>query len=115
MKLFFSLSMLTGLTLATNAFAMPADFVGTWVNVNSATKGIIRAVITPDMNIRMYGASTPIPCDNGIAPITTYGRNVSDVNHRAGLAKYDFSFKEVNVALKLSGSQYLNIEHYNIF
>ncbi len=111
----FFLTMCSGLIITTSAYAMPADFIGTWVNVYPGTRGIVRAVITPDMNIRMYGACSPTPCDNGLAPITTYGRSVSDLNHRAAIAKYDFSFKEVDVVLKLNGRSFLNLEHFNKF
>ncbi len=41
-------------TLVSPAFAAPADFVGTWVNTNSNTRGITRVVVTTGANGDLY-------------------------------------------------------------
>lgn len=100
---------------ATSAFAFPANFIGLWKNTNPSSNGIVKIFITPGLTIRTFGACTPTLCDHGPRPLTTYGKNISDPNHRAGTAQYHFSFKEVVMTLKLVGSQRLHFEHFNQF
>jgi hypothetical protein len=105
----------TSSLISTSAFAMPADFVGTWQNINPNTRGIVKVVIAPDMSMHMWGACTPTPCDNGTAPLTTFGTTVTDTNHRAATAHYKFSFKDVGTVVKLPSMHMLMLEHFNKF
>lgn len=117
MKSILQKSILIGAILLSTSqvFAYPVNFIGVWKNVNPNTKGIVSFTVTPGLNIRMYGACTPLPCDNGTVPLTTFGANVSDLNHRSGLAHYFFSFKKVGVILKLNSSKNITLDHFNQF
>jgi hypothetical protein len=105
-----------GLTLlSTSAFAYPINFVGIWKNTNPNTRGIVRIVITPDLKMRMFGACTPTPCDNGQTQLITFGKTVTDLNHKAAMGFYDLTFKHVATAVKIINSHKLTFEHYNQF
>ncbi len=97
------------------ASAWPAQFIGAWKNVNPNSGGIIRLEIGPGMQLRAFGSCTPTPCNHGLTPLTTYGTSVTDANHRAATAGYNFSFKNVIMTMKLSGAWHLNMEHWNKF
>ena len=97
------------------AHAMPSDFVGTWTNLNPSTRGIVKVVITPGLQIRNFGACTPTLCDMGAVNMITYGNNVSDLNHKYATAHYDMSFKKVEVIAKLTGNKIMTVEAFNRF
>src|SRR5262245_8595110 len=81
----------------TPAHATPAQFIGTWINTDSATRGIVRLQITQGVHglgVQVFGACVPSPCDWGLAGLTTYGNNVSDPDHKFGTAAYSFDFKQ---------------------
>jgi hypothetical protein len=101
--------------IASNVYSMPVDFVGKWKNINAGTRGVVQIEVAPDMSMHMWGACTPTPCDNGITPLVTFGKDVSDLNHRVAMGHYKYNFKEVGVVLKLSGRQRLSLEHFNKF
>lgn len=117
MKYSFKSTLVTGAILlsTSQAFAYPVNFIGIWKNVNPSTRGIVRIVITPGLNMRMFGACTPVPCDNGVTPLTTFGANVSDLNHRAGVAHYNLNFKKVGTTLKLLTKKKMSFDHFNQF
>lgn len=100
---------------STSAFAYPVNFIGVWKNLNPNSNGIVKVVITPGLTFRAFGSCTPVLCDHGPTPLVTYGKTISDSNHRAGTAQYHFSFKDVIMTIKLIGTQRLNLEHYNKF
>lgn len=115
-RIFFSSLLFTLLTWS--AQAAPQDFVGTWVNTNSHANGIIRLVISKSGDnyyIRAFGKCTPNPCDFGMVPLWTYGKSISDWNHKAATAHYDFSFKDVELVAKLTSRTRLYLEDYNRF
>lgn len=97
------------------AFAYPVNFIGVWKNINPNTRGIVSIIVTPGLNMRMFGACTPVPCDNGITSLTTFGANISDLNHRAAVGHYNFSFKKVGTILKLLTNKKMSFEHFNQF
>jgi len=107
--------LLTVICASSSLYAYPLNFVGIWKNTNPQTRGIVRLVITPDLNMRMYGACSPIPCDNGISKLISFGKTVTDVNHKAAIAHYDMTFKKVGVTLKLANNNKITFEHYNQF
>ena len=101
------------------AQAAPAHFLGNWRNVNRSTRNIIQAVITENpanhqLMLRAFGACSPTPCDMGSVPLMTFGRSVSDMNHKVGMAHYNFSFKQVDITIKVSGAYFI-LETYNHF
>ena len=114
-KHLFAISTITVSILTSNAFAYPINFVGNWKNTNPNTRGIVRIVITPDLKMRMFGACTPTPCDNGQTQLITFGKTVTDLNHKAALGFYDLNFKRVATSLKLINNQRITFEHYNQF
>lgn len=97
------------------ASAWPAQFVGTWRNVNPNSRGIVRLEISSGMQLRAFGACTPTPCNHGLTPMATYGTSVTNANHRAATAHYNFAFKQVGMTMKLSGAWHMNMEHWNMF
>jgi hypothetical protein len=54
---------------------------GTWVNVNPATRGTIKVVITAGsggkVNVHLFGACSPTPCDNGTTSSLDYSTSQS--------------------------------------
>lgn len=82
-------------TLVSPAIAAPADFIGTWVNKDSNTRGVTRLVITSagnKLNIQVFGQCHPQDCDWGTVPLVTYGVNVQDTNHSYASANYNQNF-----------------------
>jgi len=107
----FSLTVLSSVS----TYAADADFLGTWVNMNPNTTGIVKIEISTGLSMKMWGACTPTPCDNGSTPLVTYGANSSDTNHKAATGQYVFSFKKVETTLKIISPVRLNFEHFNQF
>ncbi|MGZ3769147.1 MAG: hypothetical protein ACXVCP_06700 [Bdellovibrio sp.] len=101
--------------VSSHALATTSDFIGTWVNINPSTKGIVRIVIDSSYNIRLFGACTPTPCDYGSVPMITYGSSVSDTNHTAGTAKFSFSFKMVEAVVYRNTPNMLILADFNQF
>ncbi|WII73840.1 hypothetical protein QJS83_08110 [Bdellovibrio sp. 22V] len=102
--------------MVTTAEAAPSQFVGTWVNMNSKTQGIVKFTVDTNMKIHLYGACAPTPCDIGQTNFYTNGTHVADMNHKAATAIYNLSFKQMLVTFKLSAnSGRVYMEHYNRF
>ncbi|MEH2009293.1 hypothetical protein [Nostoc sp.] len=82
--------------LISPALAVPADFIGTWVNKDANTSNITRLVITSGgsnkLKIQVFGKCHPSDCDWGTAPLLTYGINVQDTNHKYATANYNKGF-----------------------
>ncbi len=97
------------------AFAYPTNFIGTWKNLNPNTRGIVKLIITPGPIMRMYGACTPTPCDNGTTSLITFGNNVSDLNHKVAVGHFNLNFKKIGTTLKLLNNNRLSFEHFNQF
>ncbi|OUL35435.1 hypothetical protein BV372_11325 [Nostoc sp. T09] len=95
--------------LVSPALAAPADFVGTWVNKDTNTRGVTRLVVTSaggnKLNIQVFGKCHPTDCDWGTTPVTTYGLNVQDTNHTYGTANYNKGFSNTLLTLDHAGSQ----------
>jgi hypothetical protein len=82
----------------------PAPLVGTWVNCDHQTRGLVRLMIAangPAITVHGFGACTPTPCDWGTVPGTTYADNVTAVPAVAFTAVYTFGFKQTTVVGKL--------------
>ena len=101
------------------ATAAPADFVGTWVNTDSATRGITKVVITSaggnKLNIESYGKCHPTDCAWGKVVLPTYGSSVSDTNHRAATANYNAGFSKTLLTLHLNRPKTLSLNSYTLF
>lgn len=94
------------------------DFVGTWINADQETGGMIGFIITEQnsqYNFHGYGACTPTPCDWGITPLTLYSTSVTDPNDIAGTAEYDFGFKETRIFLLMLHPQVILAFNFNEF
>ncbi len=92
-------------TLAAAAVA-PAPLIGTWVNTNHATPGIVKVVVAASgtaISVHAYGACTPTPCDWGSVTGLAYAANVSSTAAVAFTAAYKFSFKQTIMTAHLSG------------
>lgn len=74
----------------------PIALLGTWVNQDSHTGGIVKIIIgwAGKLTVQAFGACVPSPCDwkrvNGL----TYGNSVSSSRAIAFSVQYHFSFKE---------------------
>jgi hypothetical protein len=94
--------------LVAPAFAAPQDFVGTWVNVDSNTRGITRFVVTaPQPNtlkVQAFGKCHPTDCAFGSTQLITYGNNVQDPDHKEATAVYHQSFANDFLTFALGGS-----------
>lgn len=89
---------------ATSAFAQqPTNLsavVGTWVNVDPATRGIVKVVVTNvggQLHIHTYGKCTPTPCDHGDIAANAFSPSVSDAKATGFSGQYDFGFKTTEV------------------
>ncbi len=100
---------------ATALRAAGADFVGTWQNNDPNATGVVKLVIDNNHHIRAFGDCTPNPCDYGAVDFTTYGLNVKDTNHRLGSGHWIFTFKDVFLTAKLTGSRMMKVEEFNRF
>ncbi|MBF2016352.1 MAG: hypothetical protein IGS23_14345 [Rivularia sp. T60_A2020_040] len=101
------------------SLAAPADFVGTWQNTNSNTRGITKLVVTKasgnKLNIRVFGSCSPRDCDWGTASLTTYGTSVQDANHRAATTNYNKSFANTLLTINLGATNRLNLQSFTQF
>ena len=71
-------------------------FLGTWLNTNSATRGIVRIIITArngGLVVRAFGNCDPSPCDWGETEAeAVYANNIASREGVAFTASYDFGF-----------------------
>ncbi|AFY56484.1 hypothetical protein Riv7116_4044 [Rivularia sp. PCC 7116] len=101
------------------SLAAPRDFVGTWVNTNSNTRGItklvVRRVSGNRLIVRTYGSCSPRDCDWGRARLTTYGNSVQDRNHRSATTTYNKSFANTLLTINLRGRDRLSLQSFTQF
>jgi len=87
------------------------NFVGTWKNNDSATRGIVKIVITRSGNtlkIRPYGSCHPKLCDWGVRPAIAYAPTVSsdlETNANATTVVYRPGFAVIALTLVQRGTQ----------
>ncbi len=105
--------------LISPVFAAPQDFVGTWVNVDSNTRGITRFVVTaPQPNtlkVQVFGKCHPTDCAFGTAQLTTYGNNVQDPDHKEATATYNQSFANDFLTFALRGNSQILLQSFTQF
>ena len=84
--------------------------VGTWVNVDHQTRGMVRLVIAASGNeitLHGFGACSPTPCDWGVVPGLVYADGVTGSNAIAFTGMYTFGFKQTTVVGKLENGALL--------
>lgn len=95
----------------------PQPLVGTWMNVNHSTTGLIRLMIAANGNeitVHGFGACTPSPCDWGQVNGLVYAQNVTSAIAVAFSATYTFGFKTTNIVGRLQDGA-LFVETYDHF
>jgi len=76
--------------------ASATPLVGTWMNVDHATRSLVRVMIAASGNeitVHGFGACTPNPCDWGQVNGLVYADNVASAPGVAFTATYTFGFK----------------------
>ena len=78
----------------------PELLLGTWVNTNSATQGITKAVLTAKGNeiiLQVFATGSPVPFDWGEAGAGLFTADTSSADAMAFSAFYDFGFMETQL------------------
>jgi len=91
--------------------------VGTWVNTNPATSGIVKVVLTDNhgsLRVHLYGACHPSPCDWGEVAGLAYAASIAGGPAVAFTANYGFSFKSTIVNGHIEGIM-LVVEDFSVF
>ena len=106
------------LTATAPAQASDAQFTGFWLNIDPATRDIVRFQITGSpgsLAVHAYGACSPSACDWGLSPLTTYGNTVSDSNHDYGTAVYNAGFATTILTFALVDPNTIAVDSYTKF
>ena len=77
----------------------PGPLVGTWLNTNSATQGITRAILAikgQQITLRIFAAGDP-PLDWGETDASVFATDTSSTEAMAFSAFYDFGFMETQL------------------
>src|ERR1700730_9487957 len=93
------------------------SLVGTWKNVNAATRDIVEVVLTNtggSLGVHAYGACSPTPCDWGQVPGQAYAASVAGGAAVAFTANYAFGFKNTILTGHLDG-KHLIVDDFNVF
>jgi hypothetical protein len=102
---------------ATAAAVTAAPLAGTWNNVNTATRDIVKVVIAAagsGIKVDAFGACSPTPCNWGNVAGLAYAANVSSSPAVAFSAQYKFSFSQVILVGHLQGKN-LILESFTHF
>ncbi|HEX4320760.1 MAG TPA: hypothetical protein VHZ52_07655 [Acidobacteriaceae bacterium] len=95
----------------------PGALVGTWHNVNAATRDLVKIVIAAarvGVTVNPFGACTPTPCNWGVVPGVVYSANVSSSAAEAFSAEFNFGFSRVTVVGHLVRKELL-VETFTVF
>ncbi len=82
----------------------PNPLVGTWLNSDKATRGLVKLVISVSgsaISVHGFGACVPTPCDWGTVTGTAFAENVASSTAVAFTASFKFGFKETLVTGRL--------------
>jgi hypothetical protein len=93
------------------------SLVGTWVNVNPATRDIVKIVLGntgATLHVHAYGACSPTPCDWGQVNGQAYAASVAGGASVAFTAAYAFGFKNTILTGHLKGKE-LIVDDFNVF
>ena len=77
-----------------------APILGTWVNCDHATRGLVRVMIAAkgnEITVHAFGACSPTPCDWGQVDGRIYAESVASTPAIAFTTQYNFSFKQTTV------------------
>ncbi len=88
--------------VATAVLATP--IVGTWVNCDHHTRGLVRLMIAAagkEITVHAFGACSPTPCDWGVVNGLVYADNVTAAPAVAFSAVYTLSFKQTTITGRL--------------
>lgn len=75
----------------------PTPFLGTWMNTNIASNGIVKIAMTRTDGIftmQVFGACTPAPCDWGEAVVDQFVESGGAHGGGAFSSFYDFEFMD---------------------
>ncbi|MGD1875681.1 MAG: hypothetical protein ACFB02_21835 [Mastigocoleus sp.] len=101
------------------AMAAPRDFVGTWVNSDTNTRGITKIVVRRapgnKLVISTFGKCHPTDCKWGAKRLSTYGTSVQDKNHRYATTIYNKKFATTFLNIGLSGRNRLRLQSFTKF
>ena len=78
----------------------PEPLLGTWLNTNDATQGIVRAVLTAsgsEIELQIVAAGDPGTCDWGRTGARLFSADTSSAEAMAFSAFYDFEFMETRL------------------
>ncbi len=79
----------------------PAPLLGTWLNTDHDSRGVVRIVLSPreggGIAVRATGAGSPSPIDWGEVPGGVYAENAGAGRAAAFGALYDFGFLRVHL------------------
>jgi hypothetical protein len=110
------------LLFAQASFATLSTFNGTWVNVNSNTRGLTKLIINatnPEhISVNAWGQCHPTDCAWGLKKGVAFGPSVSaNILSTAGalISVYEFSHAMTTVVLKPIGSTRLEVETFTEF
>lgn len=82
----------------------PAPLLGTWVNSDHATRGLVRLMIAAkgkEITVHGFGACSPTPCDWGQVNGTIFSHSVAETSAVAFTATYNFNFKHTQIVGRL--------------
>jgi len=102
---------------ANKAGVFPGTLLGNWVNVNPATRGLVRINLQftgGAFTVHPFGACVPTPCDWGSKNGITYADNVSSRQAVAFSAVFPQGFKNTIVVGHIEG-RVLVVETFNDF
>lgn len=112
------LSASLGIRIAPRAAAQGAAAIGaldgTWVNVDPATRGLVRIAIDAK-KIHPYGACHPDACDWGVLKAKSFAASVDSSNATALQAKKVTSFSRAEITLSLESDGRLRAEVFTHF
>jgi len=94
--------------------AVSNDMNGTWINVDPATRNLVRIEIKGN-KIHPYGACHPDPCDWGTLKAKSFAQNVDSGSAVALVAKQSISFKRFEITLSLERDGRLRAEVFTHF
>src|SRR5215471_1542404 len=95
----------------------PTPLVGTWLNTDKATPGIVKLILSARdgaLVVRAFGACDPSPCDWGEVDAVVYSGGVDSNEGMAFTAHYRFDFLETIIAVYLK-SGILVLDSFNAF
>ncbi len=95
---------------ATPAAVSPAALVGTWTNIDHATRNLVKIVIAAagtGISVHAFGACSPTPCDWGAVSGLVYSANVGSTAAVAFTAQFRFSFSQLVLTGHVVGRELL--------